>query len=249
MGSRDTNGKVHGRWHGTSPCDTKLTIVLWTHALQAYEGKSSELIPPGPRSRVGTTQLKKVSSSYRPKRDQFAFRRPESAVLCVGVGHQPKAMEYATVARGARAQSAGEVHSASLGNPSGGARAGGRLKPEIIVAIGGDRLPRLGSDVVTFEDIRGFLVAYSEHEQQTDIKNQGGGDRVLAGRRELAESAIQMVVADEFYNGKPCVDLSEEELMQGLKKTLLALIWRKRVMRVFPPDIPCAEYGCERVGR
>ena len=127
--------------------------------------------------------------------------------------------------------------------------AGGRLKPEIIVAIGGDRLPRLGSDVVTFEDIRGFLVAYSEHEQQTDIKNQGGGDRVLAGRRELAESAIQMVVADEFYNGKPCVDLSEEELMQGLKKTLLALIWRKRVMRVFPPDIPCAEYGCERVGR
>ena len=27
------------------------TIALWTNALRAYEGKSSELIPPGPRSR------------------------------------------------------------------------------------------------------------------------------------------------------------------------------------------------------
>ena len=26
------------------------TITLWTNALRAYEGKSSELIPPGPRS-------------------------------------------------------------------------------------------------------------------------------------------------------------------------------------------------------
>ena len=29
-------------------------IALGTNALRAYEGKSSELIPPGPRSRVGT---------------------------------------------------------------------------------------------------------------------------------------------------------------------------------------------------
>ena len=27
-----------------------------------------------------------------------------------------------------------------------------------------------------------------------------------------------MMVADEFYDGKPWVDLSEEELMQGLKR-------------------------------
>ena len=43
--------EVHGRWHGTSPCDNERTIALWTNALRAYEGKSSELIPPGPRSR------------------------------------------------------------------------------------------------------------------------------------------------------------------------------------------------------
>ena len=34
---------VHGRWHGT--------IALWTNKLRAYEGKSLELIPQGPRSR------------------------------------------------------------------------------------------------------------------------------------------------------------------------------------------------------
>ena len=45
------DGKVHGRWHGISPCDNERNIALWTNALRAYEGKSSELIPPGPRSR------------------------------------------------------------------------------------------------------------------------------------------------------------------------------------------------------
>ena len=46
-----TNGKVHDRWHGTSPCDSERTIALWTNALRAYEGRSSELIPPGSPSR------------------------------------------------------------------------------------------------------------------------------------------------------------------------------------------------------
>ena len=46
----DTNGKIHGRWHGTPPRDNERSIALWTNALQAYGGKSSELIPPGPRS-------------------------------------------------------------------------------------------------------------------------------------------------------------------------------------------------------
>ena len=64
------------------------------------------------------------------------------------------------------------VHSASWGNPSNGGRAGGRLKPKIKVMIGGERAPRFGGDVVTFEDMREFLLAYSEYEQQMHIRNQ-----------------------------------------------------------------------------
>ena len=103
------------------------------------------------------------------------------------------------------------------GATRGGDRAGGRLKPEIKVTIMGDRPPRLGGHVVTFEDMREFLVTYSEYEQQMHITSQDRGDRVLARRRELVDSATQMMVADEFYDGKPWVDLSEKELMQGLK--------------------------------
>ena len=169
-------------------------------------------------ARVGTLQLNWVSSAYCPKRDPFAFRRPESTVLRAGVGHQPNAMEDSTAGRGARAQGADGVHSASWGNLRGGSRAVGRLKPEIKVTIGGDGPPRFGGDVDTFEDMREFLVAYSEYEPQMHITNQDGGDRVLARRRELVESATQIMVADEFYDGKPCVDLSEEDLMQGLKR-------------------------------
>ena len=84
------------------------------------------------------------------------------------------------------------------------------------MAIGGDRPPRLGGDVVTLEDIREFFVACLEYEQQMHITHQDGGNRVLARRRELVvDSATQLLVADEFYDGKPWVDLSEEELMQG----------------------------------
>ena len=48
------DGKAERRWLGTSPCDNERTIALGENALRAYEGKSSELIPQGPRSRVGT---------------------------------------------------------------------------------------------------------------------------------------------------------------------------------------------------
>ena len=112
--------------------------------------------------------------------------------------------ESNTAARGAQAQGAG------------GGRAIGGLKPE--VKVGGDRPPRLGGDVVTFENIREFLVAYSDYEQQMHTTNQDGGDRVLASSRELVDSATQMMVADEFYDGKPLVDLFEEELTQGCKR-------------------------------
>ena len=51
------------------------------------------------------------------------------------------------------------------------------------------------------------------------ITNQDGGDQVPARRRALVDSATQMIVADEFYDGKPWVDFSEEEkLMQGLER-------------------------------
>ena len=124
-------------------------------------------------------------------------------------------MEDSPAARGARAQGAGGVHYASWGNAKGGGRAGGRLTPEIKVTIGGDRPSRLGGDVVTFEDFREFLVAYSEYEQQKMlITNQDRGNRVLTRRRELVGSATQMMVADEYYDGKLWVDLSEEELMR-----------------------------------
>ena len=85
-------------------------------------------------------------------------------MLRVGVGRQPKAMEDPTSARGVRAQGAGGVHTASWGSPRGAGRAGGGLKPEVNVTIGGDRPPRLGGDVVTLDDMREILVAYSEYE-------------------------------------------------------------------------------------
>ena len=169
-------------------------------------------------ARVGTIQLNWVSSAYCRKRDRFAFRWPEGTVLGVGVGHQPKAMGIPTAAGGARTQGAGGIHSASWGNPRGGGRAGGRLKPKIKVMIAGDKPHRLGGDGATSEDMREFLVAYSEYEQQRHTTNQDGGSRVIARRRELVDSPTQMMVADEFYDGKPWVDLSEEELLQGLKK-------------------------------
>ena len=56
--------------------------------------------------------------------------------------------------------------------------------------------------------MREILVACSEYEQQMHITNQDGADRMLAKRRELVDSATQMMVADElFYDGKPWVDL------------------------------------------
>ena len=76
----------------------------------------------------------------------------------------------------------------------------------------------MGGDVVTFEDMREFLVAYLEYEQQMHVANEDGGDMVLARRRELVDSATQMIVADEFYHGKPWIDLSELEIKKGLEK-------------------------------
>ena len=70
----------------------------------------------------------------------------------------------------------------------------------------------MGGDVVTFEDIRGFLLAYLEYEQQVHVANEDVGDGVLVRRRELVYSATEMMVIDELYNGKPWIDLSEYEI-------------------------------------
>ena len=48
---------------------------------------------------------------------------------------------------------------------------GGRLKPDVKVTIGEDRPPRLGGGVVTFEDMREFIVACLEYEQQVHVAN------------------------------------------------------------------------------
>ena len=50
VSSGEMDGKAKHRWLGISPCDNERTIALRKNALRAYEGKSSELIPPGPRS-------------------------------------------------------------------------------------------------------------------------------------------------------------------------------------------------------
>ena len=91
-------------------------------------------------------------------------------------------MGDSTAAGGGRAQGAGRVYPASRGSQRSGGRAGGRLKSDVNVIIAGDRPPRLGGDVVTFEDMREFLVAYVEYEQQMHVANEGGRDRLLARR-------------------------------------------------------------------
>ena len=73
-------------------------------------------------------------------------------------------MGDSTAAGGARAQGACGVYPASWGSQRGGGRTGGRLKPDIKVTIGGDRPPTYGWDVVTFDDMREFPVAYLEYE-------------------------------------------------------------------------------------
>ena len=49
------------------------------------------------------------------------------------------------------------------------------------------------------------------------VANEDGGDRVVARRQELVDSATQMMVADEFYDGKSWIDLTEKELKQELE--------------------------------
>ena len=153
------NGKAEGRWLGTCPCDNERTIALRENALRAYDGKSSELIPPGPRSRVGTIQLSWVSSAYCPNVTYLLFGGGKALCCCCWCGTPTESYDRCYHSGQCASAGAGGVHPASWGSQRGEARAGGRLKPDVKVAIAGDRPPRLGGDVVTFEDMREFLVA------------------------------------------------------------------------------------------
>ena len=51
---RYMDGKAKRRWLWTSPCDNEQAIALRKNRLRAYEGNSSELVPPSPWSRVST---------------------------------------------------------------------------------------------------------------------------------------------------------------------------------------------------
>ena len=92
------DGEAGGRWLGTSRRDNKTTIAFRTNALRAYKGKSLQLVPPCPWSRVGTIQLNWVNL-LTALRDLLAFRRPESTCAAVaGVVYQLKAMADSTAA-------------------------------------------------------------------------------------------------------------------------------------------------------
>ena len=78
--------------------------------------------------------------------------------------------------------------------------------------------------------MREFLVAYLEYEQQMHVANEYGGDRVLARRRELLDSATQMMVADEFYDGKPWIRISSSRSERKGSNRLLELMCSRRVM-------------------
>ena len=47
--------------------------------------------------------------------------------------------------------------------------------------------------------------------------NEDGGYMVLVRRRQLLDTATQIMLADEFYDCKPLIDLSEIELKKGLE--------------------------------
>ena len=86
VSSCEMDGKSERRWLGTSPCDNERTIALRKNALRAYDGRSSELIPPGPRSRVGTIQLSWVSSAYCPNVTYLDFGGRKALCCCCWCG-------------------------------------------------------------------------------------------------------------------------------------------------------------------
>ena len=56
-----------------------------------------------------------------------------------------------------------------------------------------------------------------EYEQQMGIIFEYGGNKVLAGKRELLDSETHVMVAVKFYDDKATVDLSGEEVTKALQ--------------------------------
>ena len=66
------DGEVEGRLLGTSPYDNEITVESGKNALRAYERKSLELIPPGPRPRVGTPVVSAPGTSPHRLGERFS---------------------------------------------------------------------------------------------------------------------------------------------------------------------------------
>ena len=48
--------------------------------------------------------------------------------------------------------------------------------------------------------------------------NEDRGHRVLVRRRQLVDTTTQIMLADEFYDGKPLIDISEIEPKKGRER-------------------------------
>lgn len=62
-----------------------------------------------------------------------------------------------------------------------------------------------------------FLLPAPEYEQQLRTTYENGGDRVLAGSRELPDSQTRVVLADGGYDSNATVDLSQNDLTGALR--------------------------------
>ena len=81
------------------------------------------------------------------------------------------------------------------------------------------------------------------------VASEGGGDRVLASRRELVDSATEMMVAGDFYDGKPLIDLSEQELRKGFERFAGVDVLQTNDVFFLLSDLSCAEDAYECAGR
>ena len=156
------------RWTGRSMahCNAFSRAIANTlfHGGQPHSEPTWEVFGVDTTGPVGTGQSNSTEFGkfgIQPERDVLAFRRPESTVLLVVVRHQTKAMIAPAAARGSRPQGTNGGHSACWGNHGRGGPAGCRLEPDVKVTVGGERPPRLGGDVVAFEDMLTIFVACS----------------------------------------------------------------------------------------
>ena len=128
------------------------------------------------------------------------------------------------------------------GTVRGGGRAGGRLKPEVKVTIGGDRPPRLGGDVDTIEDMRecllGVRAAGAYHKPRWS--RPGTGKEARAGKFGDPEWWLMSSTMASPRSTTP-----RRSYCKG-SKGLLSLICSRRVMTIFAARYPD---GCERAGR